>query len=153
MIIEYAKHAKKVLKVMIEEITTPDVKLNDFANASENVVTSWSWQALPIELKLYADDTAINAKIPTDGSTACFESEKRATPEGNDSTPAPRIVFARFKIDDVTSDDPVVATAAVALSFAFLFNLCNDEWPWPIPKQRLHETNKNNAIILIYKII
>lgn len=63
----------------------------------------------------------MNASSAIAGIVACFESEKRAIPEGRDSTPAPRIVFAKLSIDDDKSDEPPVVAVATALGLLDTF--------------------------------
>ena len=55
-----------------------------------------------MELKLYALNAPMTNKMQLDGIRADSLSEKLATPEGRESTPAPRMVLARLKIKEET---------------------------------------------------
>jgi hypothetical protein len=52
IIIEYARHAKNVLNVIINDIIDDVLGLTDFDHASENDFVLCISHALPIELKL-----------------------------------------------------------------------------------------------------
>ena len=109
MMMEYASDAKKHLAVMAPEMAHAELGPTLFDHTSLKVVELCFSHALPMMLNVYADSKPITVKIAVAGSNANGESEKNATPDGNDKTPAPMMLLARLNVDVVTVASPPLA--------------------------------------------
>jgi hypothetical protein len=102
-------------------ISHAEFGLTVFSHASMKDFESVSLHTLPIIEKLYAATIPKIVHTIEAGINELLSSAKKATPDGNDNTPAPMTLFARLKVDTAIDDFPL--ESIIILSFGLLLSL------------------------------
>ena len=88
--------------------------MTDLANASWYDLTLCCEHATPIRLNVYDDNKPIKTISIEAGNKANFSSEKNATADGKDKTPAPIMLLARLNVEVAIVASPAVDDGAAA---------------------------------------
>lgn len=119
--IEYASEARKHREVIDPVISHAEFGLTVFSQASMKDFESVSLHTLPMIEKLYAATIPKIVHTIEAGINELLSSAKKATPDGNDNTPAPMTLFARLNVDTAIDDFPL--ESIIILSFGLLLSL------------------------------